>query len=660
MNAIKRYYAYISEGIFLIFIFFVSQLPLRDFDIWFHLKSGELFISQKALQFTEVFSFTAQGRNWTPFEWLFQIIVYLMSQWWGLAVIPFFIAIFVVLTQFFFLRILDYIFGIKLIPRLIFVFIFFVSTYEFNTARPHVLAYSFFIISLFLIFARVFRHKKWVFFSPLITLVWTNVHSTGFLSWGLFLTFGFIALLQWLFTKEKDSLRQVRDFFILSMVNFLITISPPMGFRDYQLLWHFFTNREFLGHFIAEWSPTTDTDNLFGVYVYSAFLTTAVISFIALSIKNRVIVKNLWGVPLIIIGILGYSATRNVFLGMFAILLLLAASSKYLMEWIPKWRFLVIGKQNLIWIILAVLLVGFHGRLFVEKQRLVAGERRYYPVQSTEFVKRYLTGNMFNDYTYGGYILYNVYPSLKVFIDGRADVYLCCEMQDYLLLAINKRMDDQKYREFLNLFWDEYKINFAIISTQKHNVMRRIARLLNTDPKWALVFWDDDSQVFVKRDGVNDKVIEQLDAKYATPYLRNLYVEGKADEALLEYERLDKIAKSARTANAIGFIMLQKGQFDQAYERFTEALNQDPTFESPYMNLAELAVKEGNIQAAVGLYKKALSLSRDRGLIYIRLGELILQQTDDKNQVKKIWEDGIKNTVDEDAREKLKELLSTL
>lgn len=32
-------------------------------------------------------------------------------------------------------------------------------------------------------------------------------------------------------------------------------------------------------------------------------------------------------------------------------------------------------------------------------------------------------GNIFNEYKWGGYLIFNCYPKKKVFIDGRAEVY---------------------------------------------------------------------------------------------------------------------------------------------------------------------------------------------------------------------------------------------
>lgn len=645
MQWMKNHRVILIETLFLVALFFVSQLPLRDFDIWFHIKSGELFVKQGYLSTTESFSYAASGREWTTFEWLFQIIFYYISTI-GLWAIPPVISLFVVLGLGLLLRILGSIYAVPLVARIALVFAFWVSTYEFNTARPHTIAYTFLITHLFLILMRIHKGKRWIYWSPLLTLVWSNVHSTGFLAWGFLLSFGLVTLVQ----KQKAV---ARDLLLLALINAGITLLPPMGLADYRLLWRFFREREFLGYFISEWGPPSD--NPFGLKLYVASIIAALSSWMSVAIVKRRVVESLAGLPFIVMAIVGFSATRNIYLGTLGLLLLLGSSTRHLLDWVRiPYRFWTITA-------FAVFLFGFYGWVYALKYNSVHANRLYYPLQATEFIRaQNIKGNMFNDYNYGAYMLYRLYPLHHVFIDGRADVYECCEMRDYLLLAYNKNMNDQEYRLFLKQVWEKYDISYAVMVTTKHNVMRKIATLLNTDPDWVLVFWDDDSQIFVRKDGKNDSLIERFGAYAATPYLRNPYVTGNQKQAQEEYERMDKLAPSARTSNAIGYMLLSENKFDVARTRFNEALILDPTFESPYMNLAELAVKDGDIDQAISLYYKAQRLAHDRGLIYIRLGQLVLEKTGDRKRVKKIWENGVALTVDDDARERLKELLSTL
>jgi tetratricopeptide (TPR) repeat protein len=656
MKRIHIYRTQILTGLFLLGIFFVSQLPLRDYDIWFHMKAGEYLLAH-GLTFTDPFSHVASGREWIHFEWLFQIIVYLLSLA-GLWILPPFAALFVTILHGILILMYRRIFRLGIIPSVILAYLFFVSTYEYNTVRPHVLAYTFLTATLYLILERIFNKKRWVFLTPLFTIIWTNVHSTGFLSWGMCVTFGLLYLAKYFLKKDANDRMIAKDLLILTLINALITISPPMGFADYRLLWRFFQNREFLGVFVAEWAPTHATDNVIGIYVYSTLVGITSLSILALSIRTKKLLANIWVVPFLIMGAMGFTAARNVFPGTLGMYFVLGWVVYHYGHMQPRW--LNPTSKRIVIVFLLSVFLCFASYFLIQKRKATSSERRYYPVQSSEFAKRYLEGNMFNDYTYGGYVMYATYPQLKVLIDGRAEVYLCCEMADYIQLAANKNLPDDEYVSFLSQFMDRYDINFAIISTQKHNVMRRISYLLQHTLDWALVFWDDDSQVFVKRDGVNDAIIQQLEAKVASPYMRNPFPKGQEEQAIAEYERMDSVAKSARTSNALGYLLMLQGKFDEAKIKFLEAIDKDPTFDSPYMNLGELAVRDANLQEALLYYYKAQNISDDRGLTYVRLGELEIQANNNTEKARQIWTLGARKTVDEDMKKKLTELLSTL
>ncbi len=652
MNKMKRLFEQFSEPLSLFIIFWATQLPLRDFDIWFHIKAGEYFV-QHGLTFVEPFSFAAQGREWIAFEWLFQIIAYELSRI-GLWIIPPFISLFVVAISYIYLRTLKDIFKVPLIIRLSTLLLFIVNGYEFMTARPYMAAYTLLFLELSLILYRIFKGKRWILYFPLLVLVWNNIHSTAFLSWGMLASYAVIAGFQYLVTKNKTYLSIIRDFVLAGVICAVVTILPPMGIRDYRLLWSFFLDRKFLADFIQEWAPPFD-NFLMGFIIYTGFVGLSTLGAVWISIKNRRWIENLWTVPFLITAFVGFSATRNVFLGLY--------SSMFLLGWvIPQLVARTPSRiKKTLWGILFILLISSQLFLYTLKHQSVNGQRLYYPIDAAAFAKQYLTGRMFNEYTYGGYMLYSVYPKLQIFLDGRAEVYHLHEMRDYLQLSAHKYLPDPQYRRFLNTFWDKYAFDFVIIGVQKHVVMRRIGSLLSTDPNWALVFWDDDSEIFVRRNGKNDGVIKEFETKAATPYLRDPFPSDKVDQAQFEYERMDGIAKSARTSNALGYIYELEGNLDQAKSRFVEATTEDPTFESPYMNLGEIAAHDGNIPAAISLYQKALSLAPDRGLIYIRLGQLTLEMSPDKrDEVRALWQRGVKNTVDTDAKTQLTKLLSHL
>ena len=47
-----------------------------------------------------------------------------------------------------------------------------------------------------------------------------------------------------------------------------------------------------------------------------------------------------------------------------------------------------------------------------------------FPIKAMEYVEQHpMEGNMFNEFTWGGYLLFRLWPEQKVFIDGQTDFY---------------------------------------------------------------------------------------------------------------------------------------------------------------------------------------------------------------------------------------------
>ncbi len=637
----------VVEVVFFIAIFLLSIVPLTDFDIWFHLKSGEVFL-QKGIIFYDVFSHSASGRAWFPYEWLFQVTVFLVKQWFGFEAIKFLIAAVVTGQLLIFYYLLRKLLSLKPLLSLVVCFFFFASIFEFISARPHIFAYTFLIANLALILTYYFKSKNLLWISLPITLAWANLHGSIFLDAALFFGYSFICLVNYLIDKKKEWLSKSKVLGVFGVISAILTILPPLGFTQYKLLWIFFQQREFISRFIDEWAPLSAEP--MGLLYYSLITAAIVIPFIIIVWKRKSWAKNLWVIPLLPFPVLAYVASRNGYLGYISLSIILG--------WVlANIKFPVKKIYRVVLMTALVVILGFLGWIISQKR---ISDRSYYPVQATKFIKEQkIAGNMFNDYGFGGYLLYNLYPEQKVFYDGRTDVYLCCEMRDAMQLAVNKNLPDDKFQAVLNQLWEKYHISYVLMNTQKHSVLRKVGRNLEADLNWSLVFWDDNSQLFVKKDGQNDQLIKNYGVKFATPFNKDPYLPASEDQALPEYLKMEEIAPSAKSLNTIGFIHLKRNQVDQAKQEFEEAVRLDPTNESPYMNLAEIAASEGDLVQAVNLYQNALKLAPDRGLIYIRLGQLYLKQGQDISKAKEIWQQGLQKTVDSDAKLKLRELLAS-
>lgn len=646
---LKKHWSLIFTAVFFLILFLLNIIPFLDTDIWFHIKSGEI-ITQQGIIHHDVFSFRTEGREWFPYEWLFQIIVYYFYKFFGIGSIKYLIAASTTAMVFFIFQILRKIFQLNVILSAFCSFFFLVSIFEFIAKRPASLTYTYLSVHLFLILLYYFKGKNALWLTIPITIFWANTHGSVFLAIFFFAGYAAVSLINFFIFKQKEWIKKFKTLSIFTIISAILTILPPLYLTQYRVLWLFFERRKTITSFIDEWTPLVE--NPYAFVFYSSVLITIFIIFFIIIFKQKQFRQALWVLPLLPLSLSAYTASRNVFLGYVTLTLMLGFSLAKL----QNIRFHLIFKSGFFLIIIALTGVGIW--LIPQKRAPV---RLYFPVKAAQFIKSYhLKGNMFNEYGVGGYLLYHLYPEHKVFIDGRTDLYICCELGELLDIAGKKNLPDGEYKKFLDTLWDRYQTSYVLIRTQKHQVLRKVAKILTDDPNWNLVYWDDDNQIIVKKDGKNNAILQKFETKAATPYNRNPYREGMEGQAFEEYQRMLNVSDSARSRNAIGYLYLKQKKYEEAEAEFDKAIKLDNEFESPYMNLAELSYKDGNLDQAIMLYQKAQKLAPDRGLTYIRIGQIYLQATGNKVEVRKIYEHGIKETVDEDARAKLQQLLNQL
>jgi len=108
------------------------------------------------------------------------------------------------------------------------------------------------------------------------------------------------------------------------------------------------------------------------------------------------------------------------------------------------------------------------------------------PIAAVEFLKsNRLPGPIYNRYGWGGYLIYQLYPDYRVYIDGRADVY----GDAFFTEAMHVYDGIGNWREPL----DKYGVRTVIIDT---NVA--MSTLLRNDSQWSKVYEDDQAVIFVR------------------------------------------------------------------------------------------------------------------------------------------------------------------
>jgi hypothetical protein len=109
-----------------------------------------------------------------------------------------------------------------------------------------------------------------------------------------------------------------------------------------------------------------------------------------------------------------------------------------------------------------------------------------FPVKAVDWLKQNpQSGNMFNFFPWGGYLLFRLWPSERVFIDGQTDFYGEGLTREYAS-AISA-----------NLSWDDvlnkYQIQWVIIPSESD-----LSKELAKTNKWKTLYQDETAIIFSK------------------------------------------------------------------------------------------------------------------------------------------------------------------
>lgn len=633
---------------FLIAVFTIQ--PVANYDFWFHAKYGEYIFQNHNLPFKDVFSHTAYGQEAVPYEWLFQLFIYLVYRFFGTIGVQATVVFFTVSYLYVFRRMLRDIFAVPVLPRLALSVVLYLLGFIYWVERPQIAAYLLFMLTLYLILKKVFLGKSRLWATPIIFFIWTNLHASMILGLYLFFTFALVFFIRFLARKENTDLAKFKELLIFGLINSVVTVLPPLGVKVYKLLILFWSNRDFISQAIDEWLPLTQLSTEY--HIYLAIFTLMILALIFGFLKNkqeRVLIFFLS--PFIPLSFSVFTSARQApFTLPAALLLFLPAIRSDIFKTSKGARYVIAT---------AIIILGLWG-MFSYRSLASTSFNDYPSLASISFVKNNLKGKMFNEYHIGGYLLYSLGPDIKTFIDGRTDMFVPEVFPDYMSFSYLSYTDDEYYLGKFEDLSKKYGISWVILTTNRYTLSGRLARILENADGWRLVFFDDTARIYVKEDGLNEAVLKKFGVGAVTPFGKSIYRKEMRDQARKEYGKMNEISKSAVTFNALGYMFLEDEKYDEAKEYFLSALKIKPTAAAPKMNLAELAAKDGDYSGAIALYRQAIRDDPERGLAYLRLGQLIIDSDGSVNEAKDILRRGLKATPDEEIKGKIRQTLEEL
>ena len=484
--------------VLLLILIMAVRTPLET-DMWWHLRAGEETLLNKEVYSVDTFSFTREGADWINHSWLSQALMFLIfrtGSYYGLSIWVGGCAVLSMLFVYMQMK------GHPLLKSAVLLFAAVVSSVVWSP-RPQIHTLVLFSLFGYLIFKykRTKEYKYLVWMLPIFVL-WGNLHGGYVL--GVILMGSVIIgeiLNKVLFKDFSDNLswRQIGVFTIFMVSGLLMVLINPFGLDMWKIPFNT-VGVETLQNVINEWA-SPDFHQVFQQPML--WMLLGVFSLIGLS-KNSIDGAEL--IPLVAFSWAALVARRN--FGPFAII---AAPifSKYLASLVDDWlsiatekfpwvnKFLEQTNQNnrdlkpgfkniLNLILIGLLLVGAGWKIanVNEREFIQQVERSIFPVDAVEWLKSSgITGNIFNDYNWGGYLIWNMREN-PVFVDGRTDLFGDEILNDYLSIISG----EPGWEEVL----EEYEIEIMLLNKESQIVS------LAPNLGWNLLFRDGSTVILYR------------------------------------------------------------------------------------------------------------------------------------------------------------------
>jgi len=481
---------------------FFTYFPITDSDIFWHLAAGREIIAQKHLLYTDPFSFTLVSPKWVDLHWLFQLLTYGIYCIGGLSGLLVFKAIAISVTT----LIIASIFPKPLyrIFSAIATVVFLYYARYLICIRPILLTMAFMVVYL-LLFEQVRsgrRAKQWLLLCIPIQIIWTN--SQGLYPVGLFIIAAYwlenvaIEYLKKLQTQKNMEKRPDHFFSWVLVASCIACFANPYGISGMLLPLTLFGRimpnaNNIYSTNISENIPLLALHGYESIYRTIVFVSLPfalllfIVNFKKLRIAHIILVLGF--------GYLAFNAVRNV--PLFIVII------------VPLMSYLVSETFNdleQVWgissakIIAALTLGGFCFLAFLglEQYSIIKTyphKSQLSPFRFPQNICNYLkanpvSGEMYNDLRYGGYLIWEFYPPKKVFADTRLIIRPPEFFAEYLAIGNNPEL-------FFNVA-DKFHITQAALPSAIFNEQHALIKALYRSLAWHLEFTDGTSFLFVK------------------------------------------------------------------------------------------------------------------------------------------------------------------
>jgi len=448
-------------------VFIMAHGKIADPDIWWHLHNADYLVHHHSLPRSDMYSFTVSGYPWMNHEWLAELPYYFAWRALGLSGID---AVAVGILSLIFLGVLFLSYrecGNYKAAVLASSYTVFLGTVSFG---PRTILFGYACLVVLLIILQRFRQKGqaslWLI--PPLFCLWVNTHGSWFIGMIIFsiIFAGGMARLNWgLIDSEAWTASQRKSLLLAWGASVVALFVNPFGARlVFYPLDLAFRQKLNIEH-VHEW-VSVDFHDARGKFV--------IVLLIILLVSSLLRPRRWTLSELVVILFVVYSGLTYVRF-LFLLGIVIAPVLAKVLDFVPPYRRdLDTPVLNTLAILVMIAGIAYYWPRQAQLQRSVDDQ---YPLQAVSYLQTHPpSGPIVNYYLWGGYLNWKD-PNLKVFIDGRADIFEYSGVfQDYLsLLGI----------EASELILDKYKARYVLFPRHEP-----LTYFMEHDPKWKTVYSD--------------------------------------------------------------------------------------------------------------------------------------------------------------------------
>jgi len=442
-----RLFPSLTDVVFLMPIVFLftrmggAKRLLGDGDTGWHIRTGEWIMQHGSVPTTDIFSYTKAGQPWYAWEWLWDVAFAWLHRQGGMAAVVLASMLVLCITFALLFRLVR-----RSCPNVLIAFAATVCAIAGSTvhwlARPHLFTLLFTVMFLALLERAREGRTRILLFLPLLTILWTNIHGGFIVGLSLIGCYAAGELALWLVEQDREAakaaLLRSKPYLFTGLACGAATLVNPY---TYHLHVHMFGFLRGSVHtrFISEYQ-STNFQNLAAPWFEPMFLLGAVAVVWCLSRKR-------FAPAFMVAGWLhlGLFAVRNV-----PIYLLVAApvvgAALYgillNLRTVPAARWIgramrgieqfteeiaVIDRParwHLISAAAFLLVVSLFYAPSAPKPFRAVYDPAKYPTGALQVLRGgEFARSVFTDDEWGDYLIYQLPPEQKVFVDGRFDLY---------------------------------------------------------------------------------------------------------------------------------------------------------------------------------------------------------------------------------------------